>query len=613
MGGRPSPRDAGDPGDRRDLPRAGIHDRVRPRGRNRVVQLRRAELPARSSGDGRARHAVPRPRHAAPNAHVARPGAHDAAMGAAHSHSGARQRVSTRLLRPVARANVLADRRPVDRRGRELRGPQGHALQLRSTILRRREDALPSELFPVHGAIGRDGRAMRRVRRLGLPDLQRNRVDRDPRQRHGASRGARGVGNRQRALHRMGVRHGAGANRVVTLQHPRHSPSLRRRRALPRTDRAMNISYGWLKDFVDFDLTPAALADLITSRAATVDAVESLRDDLRQFVVARVVECARHPDSDHLSVTKVDAGTGELLDVVCGAANVQAGKLYPFARTGTKMPAGFTIERRKIRGAVSNGMLCSAREIGLGEDQDGILELDSDAAPGTPLLDALPSFSDSRIVVDVGANRPDLLSHLGVAREVAAAVNKPLQLDRAAAGEAKPVGARVAIASNARHGKTGDVSVTIEDVEGCPRYLGVVIRGVRVGPSPDWLARRLEGAGVRSINSIVDITNFMLLGFGQPMHAFDAKRLGASAVVVRRARKGEKLVTLDGVERQLTEDMCVIADGERAQALAGVMGGRDSEVTVDTTDVFLEVAAFNPRRVRQMRRALSISSEAAYR
>ena len=375
----------------------------------------------------------------------------------------------------------------------------------------------------------------------------------------------------------------------------------------------MNISYTWLKDFVDVDRPPAALADLITSRAATVDAVEPLREDLHQFVVARVVECARHPDSDHLSVTKVDAGTGELLDVVCGAPNVQAGKLYPFAKSGTKMPAGFTIERRKIRGAVSNGMLCSAREIGLGDEQDGILELNIDVPPGTPLLQAMPSVSDSRLVVDVLANRPDLLSHLGVAREVSAALGKPLQLARAAAGGAQTSSERVAIASSSAKGATGGIAVSIEDVDGCPRYLGVVIRGVRVGPSPDWLAQRLDGAGTRSINNIVDVTNFMLLGFGQPMHAFDATKLGGSAVIVRKARKGEKLVTLDGVERTLAEDMCVIADGDRAQALAGVMGGRDSEVTAETTDVFLEVAAFNARRVRQMRRALSISSEAAYR
>jgi phenylalanyl-tRNA synthetase beta chain len=376
----------------------------------------------------------------------------------------------------------------------------------------------------------------------------------------------------------------------------------------------MNVSYNWLKDFVDFDLTPAALRDLITARAATVDAVESTRDDLRPFVVARVIECARHPDSDHLSVTKVDAGTGELLDVVCGAPNVQAGKMYPFAKTGTKMLAGFTIERRKIRGAISNGMLCSAREIGLGDEQDGILELDIEVAPGTPLLDALPSLADSRLVVDVLANRPDLLSHLGVAREVAAATGKPLLVARAAQGRAvEDVPKPVSISSTMDEGSTGGVSVAIQDVDGCPRYLGAVVRGVRVGPSPDWLVRRLEGAGVRSINNIVDITNFMLLGFGQPMHAFDAKRLAGPAIIVRRAHPGEKLVTLDGVERTLTDDMCVIADAERAQALAGVMGGRESEVSATTTDVFLEVAAFNPRRVRRMRRALSLSTEASYR
>ena len=375
----------------------------------------------------------------------------------------------------------------------------------------------------------------------------------------------------------------------------------------------MNVSYNWLRDFVDFDLTPAAVRDLITSRAATVDAIETLRSDLRAFIVARVVEAARHPESDRLSVTKVDAGTGELLDVVCGAPNVQAGKLYPFAKTGTTMPSGLTIERRKIRGAVSNGMLCSAREIGLGEDQDGILELDVDVPPGTPLLDALPLIADSRLVVDVGANRPDLLSHLGIAREVAAALAKPLEVVRAALGHAGGVGSIVPIESVEREGVTGGVTIRIDDVDGCPRYLGVVIRGVRVGPSPEWLVRRLEGAAVRSINNIVDITNFMLLGFGQPMHAFDASKLDGSAIIVRKAAPGEKLTTLDGVERTLTPDMCVIADAVQAQALAGVMGGRDSEVTAATTDVLLEVAAFNPRRVRQMRRALSVSTEASYR
>ena len=376
----------------------------------------------------------------------------------------------------------------------------------------------------------------------------------------------------------------------------------------------MNISYNWLRDFVDHDLSPTALGDLITARATTVDAVRTLRDDLRLFVVARVVECARHPDSDHLSVTKVDAGTGELLDVVCGAPNVQAGKLYPFARTGTKMPAGFTIERRKIRGAVSNGMLCSAREIGLGEEQDGILELNVDVPPGTPLLECTSvdlRFTARRRCAAQTART--CYAHLGVAREVAAAVGKPVMEDRAVRGSTNAGATAVAIERATSTVTTGGVSVTIEDVDGCPRYLGVLIRGVSVGASPEWLARRLEGAGVRSINNIVDVTNFMLLGFGQPMHAFDASRLAGPAIIVRKARKGERLVTLDGIERALSEDMCVIADAERAQALAGVMGGRDSEVSSTTTEILLEVAAFNPRRVRQMRRALSLSTEASYR
>src|SRR3954470_4860049 len=189
----------------------------------------------------------------------------------------------------------------------------------------------------------------------------------------------------------------------------------------------MNISYNWLKDFVDVDLPPARLPEGVTSRTAPVDAGETLRDDLRQFVVARVVECAPHPDSDHLSVTRVDAGTGELLDVVCGAPNVTAGKLYPFAMSGTVMPNGPKIEKRRIRGQVSNGMICSARELGLGDDHEGVMELSIDAAPGTPFLKAMP-VGDSQLVIDVGANRPDLLSHLGIARELAAITGRKTSL-----------------------------------------------------------------------------------------------------------------------------------------------------------------------------------------
>ena len=429
----------------------------------------------------------------------------------------------------------------------------------------------------------------------------------------------------------------------------------------------MNVSYNWLKTFVDLELEPTALRDLLTQRVVTVDEVLPLRPDLAPIVIGRVVECARHPDSDHLSVTKVDAGTGELIDVVCGAPNVRAGKSYPFAPVGTTMPNGMKIERRKIRGAVSAGMLCSARELGLGDEHEGIMELDIEAKAGTRFLDAFP-VGDTRLVLDVSPSRPDLLSHLGVAREIAAALGKDIrrliwtgardflgapsleqeamtrrlldELPTALAGErldasaiadavTSIVGAESEVAVSlidavrtmpdrpqhrgVTEGQTGNVRVALEDAQGSPRYCGVVIRGVKVAPSPQWLADRIAAVGGRPINNVVDATNFMLHGFGQPMHAFDVSRLAGHSVIVRRARAGERLVTLDGVERTLTPSITVIADAERAQALAGIMGGRDSEVTGETTDIFLEVANFDPRQTRASRRALGMSTDASYR
>ncbi|MGQ0714333.1 MAG: YtpR family tRNA-binding protein [Gemmatimonadaceae bacterium] len=429
----------------------------------------------------------------------------------------------------------------------------------------------------------------------------------------------------------------------------------------------MNVSYAWLKAFVDFDLEPRELRDVLTQRVVTVDDVVPLRADLAPIIVAKVVECAPHPDSDRLSVTRVDAGTGELLDVVCGAPNVKAGRSYPFAPVGTTMPNGMTIERRKIRGTVSAGMLCSARELGLGDEHQGILELDVDASPGTPFLQAVP-VGDTRLVLDVNPNRPDLLSHLGVARELAAALGKGTrwlprtgardflgeltreqetmtrqlldELPTALAGERLDASAIAEAVTSvvgkegegavslieavrtmpdrprhrgAAEGETGGVRVVLEDAQGSPRYCGVVIRGVKVGPSPRWLADRITAVGGRPINNVVDATNYMLHGFGQPMHAFDVQKLAGPAVLVRRARAGERLVTLDGVERALTPAMTVIADAERAQALAGIMGGRDSEVTEHSADIFLEVANFDPRLTRSTRRALGMSTDASYR
>lgn len=371
----------------------------------------------------------------------------------------------------------------------------------------------------------------------------------------------------------------------------------------------MNASYEWLRAFLPFDGTASELRDLITAHTATVDELIPLRDDLSGIVVARVVEAGRHPDSDRLSVTRVDAGTGELLDVVCGAPNVTAGKLYPFAPTGTVMPGGLKIERRKIRGAVSNGMLCSARELGLGEDQDGIMELDVEVAPGTPFLEAMPA-GDSRLVIDVLANRPDLLSHRGLARELAAITGKPMTLP--------PIeGSGGALATPRKAdggGETGGTRVKLEDGGTLARrYMGVVIRGVTVRPSPAWLVARLEAVGSRSVNNIVDATNFVLWELGQPTHAFDLSRLEGNTVIVRRARSGETLVTLDGTERRLADSVTVIADSMRPVAVAGIMGGRDSEVTDATTDIFLEVASFDARRTRASRKLLNLGTDASYR
>lgn len=376
----------------------------------------------------------------------------------------------------------------------------------------------------------------------------------------------------------------------------------------------MNASVEWLNAFVDTGRSATELRDLLTAHAATVEELVALRADLAPIVVARVVEAGAHPDSDHLHVTRVDMGTGELLDVVCGAPNVQAGKLYPFAPTGTVMPGGLKIEKRKIRGQTSNGMLCSARELGLGEEHDGIMELDLDVAPGTPFLDAMP-VGDVRLVIDVLPNRPDLLSHLGIAREIAAVTGVELRLpDIGTAAVVIPEAKRFRRAGNA-----GGVVLHLEDATLASRYMGVVIRGVRVGESPRWLRDRLAAVGARSINNVVDATNYLLHELGQPTHAFDMGKLDLDTtlpqktVVVRAAKAGETLVTLDGVTRTLTEEMTVIADSVAPIAIAGVMGGRDTEVSASTTDIFVEVATFDAARTRRTRRAAGLSTDASYR
>jgi phenylalanyl-tRNA synthetase beta chain len=374
----------------------------------------------------------------------------------------------------------------------------------------------------------------------------------------------------------------------------------------------MIVSHAWLRNFAPHDRSAAEIGALLNDHTVTLDGLESLRRDIAPIVVGLVVEQARHPDSDHLSITKVDDGSGTLLDVVCGAPNVTAGVKYPFARSGTVMPDGLKIEKRKIRGQTSNGMLCSARELKLSTEHDGILALTTDAAPGTPILDVLGDIGDSQLNLDVLPNRPDLLSHRGMAREVSALLNAPMAFADLDVGELNAV-ASVPCAQDRRSASADGVTVTIEDAASCPRYNAIVIRGVTVGPSPEWLRERLESVGARAINNVVDATNYILLGLGQPVHAFDLATLTQQSIVVRPARDGESLVTLDGTERRPPTGTTMICDGAGPVALAGVMGGRATEVTSATTDILLEVANFDARFVRRVRKAVGLITDASYR
>ena len=376
----------------------------------------------------------------------------------------------------------------------------------------------------------------------------------------------------------------------------------------------MNVSLRWLEAFLRRPLDPNDVAHRLTMLGAPVDAVEPLHTDLGDLVVGLVEEVRQHPNADRLRVCLVNDGTPDRLTVVCGAPNVTAGSKYPFARVGTTVPHGkggepMKIERAKLRGEVSQGMLCSARELGLGQEHDGILELDTDAAPGTALLEAVP-LADYRLVVDVTPNRPDLLGHKGVARELAASYGAPFRLPALPGTDSIDVGpAR----REAVTGRAGEVTITIEDQRSCPRFHAALIRGTRVGASPAWLRQRLEAVGVRSINNVVDATNYVMLELDQPMHAYDAATLRGPALIVRRGRAGERLVTLDDEERQVDEETVVIADAEGVIGLAGVMGGASTEVNPDTRDVLLEAAFWDPPRIRRTRRALGMSTEASYR
>ncbi|HKW40201.1 MAG TPA: phenylalanine--tRNA ligase subunit beta [Gemmatimonadales bacterium] len=372
----------------------------------------------------------------------------------------------------------------------------------------------------------------------------------------------------------------------------------------------MIVSRRWLEALLGQPLDARVAAEQLTLHTAAVDAVVPLHQDLGDVLIGRVLEVKQHPDADRLSLCVVDTGAGAgPVEVVCGAPNVQAGKSYPYAPVGAVLPGGLKLERKKIRGVESNGMLCSAKELGLGADHAGILELDTTAAPGTRFIDAM-GIADHQIVIDVPANRPDLLCHKGVARELGASLGVPVKLPSIPG--AKPLSDRPTVRQSDR-GVVDGVQVRLEDPEGAPRYMIAVIRGVQVGPSPAWLTERLTAVGQRSINNVVDATNYILFELNQPLHAFDLAKLAGPAVVVRRAQPGDRIVTLDGVTRTMTADMTAICDARRPTIVAGVMGSADSEVSGATRDLVLECAYFQPTRIRRTRRALGLSSESSYR
>jgi phenylalanyl-tRNA synthetase beta chain len=371
----------------------------------------------------------------------------------------------------------------------------------------------------------------------------------------------------------------------------------------------MNISYRWLQSIAPgLQGTPHQIAERLATLGAPVDEVVDLGAQIGDVVIARVDEVRQHPNADRLRLCTVDAGGGERVQVVCGAPNVEAGGLYPFAPIGATLPGGLEIKKAKLRGEASEGMLCSARELGLGRDHSGLMTLRGDFHPGDNFRQAL-GLDDHLLVVDVTPNRGELLSHLGVARELAPRGEDGIELPRFPAdrGHACPV------TPGRRERDVAGVEVEIQDDQGCTRYMGAVVRGVSIAPSPEWLATRLRAVGVRPINNVVDATNYVLHELGQPIHAFDLALLRGGRVVVRGAQAGERLTTLDGVERVLEPTDVVIADGEGAVALAGVMGGQNSEVSESTTDLFIEVALFDPRAVRRTARRLGLNTDASHR
>ncbi|MBR3939114.1 MAG: phenylalanine--tRNA ligase subunit beta [Bacteroidales bacterium] len=374
----------------------------------------------------------------------------------------------------------------------------------------------------------------------------------------------------------------------------------------------MVISYKWLNDYVKSSLTPSEIDETLTFSGLEIEGVEkveTIKGGLEHVVIGKVMTCEDHPDSDHLHVTTVDVGADRLLDIVCGAANVAAGQKVVVATIGTKIWTSeteyFEIKKSKIRGKVSEGMICAEDELGLGNSHDGIMVLPDDAPVGMPAKEYFNVQEDYAIEVAITANRSDATSHIGVGRDLVAAHNTQhggnLSLDIPSVEDYK------------QDNNNCTINVRVEDTENCPRYSGVTITGVKVTESPDWLKNKLRTVGIRPINNIVDITNFVLMEIGQPMHAFDADMIEGGTVVVKKLSEGTMFTTLDGVERKLNGSELMICNEKEGMCIAGVFGGQKSGVTESTTNVFLESAYFNPVSIRKTSKYHGLKTDASFR
>jgi phenylalanyl-tRNA synthetase beta chain len=360
----------------------------------------------------------------------------------------------------------------------------------------------------------------------------------------------------------------------------------------------MKVTYNWLKEFVDFDLSPDQLADLLTMLGLEVEGMEQLGTGMDDVVVAIVEEKCQHPNADKLSLCRVNNGK-EVLDVVCGAQNFKQGDTVALAQIGATLPGDFKIKRSKIRGEESCGMLCSEKELGLAEESAGIMVLPGGLPLGKPVFEAL-GLKDTFFEIGLTPNRADCLSVVGIAREIAAKLGKSVNYPAGSINEGtEPVDTLI--------------GVTIEAPELCPRYAARYISGCRIAPSPEWLVKRLHAIGMRSINNVVDITNLVMMEMGQPLHAFDCDRLAEQRIVVRRAGEGEPFITLDSQQRTLTSTDLVICDAERPVALAGIMGGQNSEIADTTTNILLESACFQPAAIRRTSKRLGLHTESSHR